>query len=380
MRGSDADGKFVKGDAASDDDYMLQWMEGKVVNSTILHDFGVKAPNLIVYGNGFELATAAKYVGTMFHLGFKPAMATIMTDLGFVTGVDPATLKLVAHSSGAEQAMTAYNALQDKETTYGSNTLYFKSDLAPGLYEMSWGDTTFTTNRGYLEAGEVYFAGGRGGSFQHRGFELSHAPESVIADISRSNDKNVNEGFIVDSAVSVRIHTGGGNDVVVNQGGTATLVYDTIDNLAQDLVLGFGHHDYVSFEGDAAAMIDKNGDNEIAWVSGNHVTNATEGVSVGVMGAFEIGSTPAQMQPNEGVANWLANNLDVSAIAKGEHLLILVNDGMSESNVLFMYANVDGNGTVDVNELSTIAMFADGAVMTENIHVVGVHSNSAGIP
>lgn len=45
VRGSDADGKFVAGSTASDDDYMVQWVDGAHdINSVILHDFGTTAP------------------------------------------------------------------------------------------------------------------------------------------------------------------------------------------------------------------------------------------------------------------------------------------------------------------------------------------------
>jgi Ca2+-binding RTX toxin-like protein len=47
VRGSDAGGVFVAGQASTDNDYMLQWVNG-TVRSVILHDYGVQAPVLTI--------------------------------------------------------------------------------------------------------------------------------------------------------------------------------------------------------------------------------------------------------------------------------------------------------------------------------------------
>jgi hypothetical protein len=65
--------------------------------------------------------------------------------------------------------------------------------------------------------------------------------------------------------------------------------------------------------------------------------------------------------------------LAVGKIAKGEHLLILADSSIDTSSVLFVYQNLDDSGTIDVSELTTIAMFADvqSALATSQIQVVG---------
>jgi hypothetical protein len=378
VRGSDADSVFVKGDSASDDDYMVQWMEGDVVNSVILHDFGATAPNLSAYAGGSRIEQVAPvtYLNTAFYLASNPSLATIVAANGYVNGMDASTFKLEAHSRGAQDAMEEYDALPGAETTHGGNNIHFKTTLSAGLYEMSWGDRTFTTSNGYLNAADVYFAGGQDGVFYHRGFALADAPTTVRGDVTRSNDANVNEGFVIGTEMPVRIHTGGGNDVVVDRGGSMTLVYDQINDKAQDLVLGFGRDDVIAFEGDAAAAIDTNHDGAISWAAaGTFPIAATdEGVTVTVAGAFSIGLTNAMWgQPNDTIVATLNNLLDISEVAKDKQLLILARSSFDDSSVLFVYQNLDDSGTIEAGELSTVAMFADvdSVLATTQIQVVG---------
>ncbi len=383
VRGSDVGDVFAKGDGATDDDYMVQWMEGEVVNSAILHNYGVKAPNLTAYGGGstIEQVAPARYLGTAFYLASNPSLATILATNGYVNGVDAATFKLVDYRTGVEQPLMEHDAAPGEVTTHGGNNVHFKISLSAGVYKMSWGDETVMTSNGYLNAAEVYFAGGNDGDFYHRGFELIDAPQLVFKDVTRSNDVAENEGFVVAGEMPVRIHTGGGNDVVVDRGGAVTLVYDRIDEMAQDLVLGFGRDDLVLFEGEAAD-IDKNGDKDIAWVvtgiDDSAIVATTEGVVVDVRGGLTIGlSNTRWIEPNVNVAKALDEALDVGAIVDGDHLLILANSFYGDSSVLFLYQDADNSGTIEVEELSTVAMFANGELTTDNIQVVGFQQDDA---
>lgn len=382
VRGSDADGVFTQGAGATDDDYMVQWMVGDVVNSTILHNYGTEAPNLVAtpYGNTLLLEEAVKseYVGSVFNLSSSPNVAWLLASNSYVTGlVDPTTFKLVDYRTGSEKTLVDYDALPSHETTHGGSTLHFKSSLGAGVYKMSWGNGTFSTNDGFLNAAEVYFAGGNDGAFYHRGFELDAAPTIIDADVLRSNEQAENEGFITDGLATVRIHTGGGNDVIVDQGSDVTVFYDKIDDDAQDLIFGFDKDDAILLVGDAAAAVNKDDDDAILWAqAGDDIVSTTEGAVVKLNDYITIGSAYlAWLDSGDELLQQLDTKLDVSEIALNDYLLILAQGAHGDSNVLLVYQNLDNSGTIQQGELSTIAMFANGAITTDNIQIVGIEQD-----
>lgn len=384
VRGSDDGGVFIKGSEESDDDYMVQWSNGGKVTSTILHNFGTTAPNLFAYSGGSSLMLKPvinyEFDDLYLNLASGTSLADIRIKNGYITNIaNLDTFKLEDFSTGAAKALPGYDALPGTETVQQGSTLVFKTALSAGVFKMSWANDTFQTIDGFVNAGEVYFAGGAGdtagnadATFSHRGFVLNKAPEIVNSDVA-GDDSPGNDGFITNAMGPVRIDTGAGNDVIVDQGSDVTVVYDRIDDSAQDLIFGFDKADTVLLDGEIAAALRKDGNDDIAWAyEGEDILGTTEGATVTIKGYVNIG-TPygGRGQFSGDLLGELNLKLNVDNIAQGEHLLILANGDRGDSNVLFLYQNTDDNGSIDAAELTTIAMFADGAISTGNIELVG---------
>jgi len=384
IRGSDAGGVFIKGASASDDDYMVQWSNGGKVNNTILHNFGTTAPNLFAYSGGSMLVLKPTINADVEDIYLNLASGTSLADLrvkdGYITNMaNLGTFKLEDFSTGDAKPVPGYDALPGNESVQQGSTLVFKTALSAGLFKMSWANDTFQTMDGFVNADAVYFAGGAGdtagdadATFSHRGFILDQAPGIIDSDVSRDATV-VNEGFITNGLGPVRIDTGGGNDVIVDQGSDVTVVYDRIDDSAQDLIFGFGKGDTVMLDGEIAAVLNKDNNVDIAWVGeGDDIFATTEGATVTVTGYATIGTPYGGWGPFSGdLLEQLNLKLNVAGIPKGEHLLILANGDRGDSNVLFLYQNTDDSGSIEVAELTTIAMFANGAIATGNIELVG---------
>ncbi|MDY0978186.1 DUF4214 domain-containing protein [Massilia sp. CFBP9012] len=377
VRGSDDGGVFIKGASASDDDYMVQWSSGGKVNSTILHNFGTTTPNLFAYSGGSTFALKpvinAQFDDLYLNLAAGTSLADIRLKDGYITNIaNLDTFRLEDFSTGVAKALPGYDALPGMEKIQQGSTLEFKTALSAGLFKMSWANDTFQTTNGFVNADEVYFAGGENGTFSHRGFVLDKAPEIVNSDVAR-DDSLGNDGFITNAMGPVRIDTGAGNDVIVDQGSDVTVVYDRIDDRAQDLIFGFDKGDTVLLDGALAAALRKDNNDDIAWVhEGEDIFATTEGATVTVNGYVTIGTPYGGWGPYSGnLFEELNLKLNVDNIALNEHLLILANGDRGDSNVLFLYQNMDNNGKIDASELTTIAMFADGMISTGNIELVG---------
>lgn len=292
---------------------------------------------------------------------------------GTVTGIGRADgLALKALGSGIPQGGSG-EQLQAAFSMSG-NLLSFDSPLAMGMYEMSWGKDSFTTDIGHAAAGSVVFAGGTDGLFSHSGFGIARLT-TVAGELARPAAEQVSEAFIDDGMSASRIVSGGAADVIVDHGGTLTIVFDSFKLSGTDLVLGFDSgNDRLSLEDNIAAAIDDDGSWPIQWQSAGPgrfaVDGRAEAVSLDVDASIRIG-TGADMGQTVQTLN---DALDLRMIGKGGDLLILAHDDSGSGAALFIYLNQDGDGQLDAAELTALAVFGDGAPTQDDIGLIGIAS------
>jgi len=190
------------------------------------------------------------------------------------------------------------------------------------------------TDQGFAKSGEVIFAGGQDGPFHHQGFALADFRE-YLGGANYGNAVSMNQGFSTSPlANGAIIHTSGGNDVVVDTGGRLIVEYDAINNAAQDLILGLRSDERVRISGEVAALIEKDGNEGIQW--------------------------------NENIANGRTEGLTIT---------VREDNGVeADSSVLFIFQNLQNDGLVQANELTTIAMFADGAITTGSVELISTQT------
>lgn len=292
---------------------------------------------------------------------------------GTVTGIGRADgFALKALGSGIRQGDSGEH-LQASFSVNG-NLLSFSSPLAMGMYEMSWGNDTFTTDTGHAAAGSVVFAGGMDGLFSHSGFGITRMT-TAAGDIARAAAEQMSEAFIGNGMSAARIVSGGAADLIVDHGGTLTIVFDSFKVSGTDLILGFDSgNDKLSLEDNIAAAVDDDGSWPIQWQSAGPgrfvVDGRAEAVSLDVDASIRIG-TNADMGKTVQTLN---DALDVRMIGKGGDLLILAHDDSGSGAALFVYLNQDGDGQLDVAELTSLAVFGDGAPTPDDIGLIGIAS------
>lgn len=304
-----------------------------------------------------------------FQLATTPDKLVLKAGSASVTALASAAgLKLEDLGSGTAKP-TAVNYLDGLSVDGGA--LVFKSELAAGLYQMSWAADSFTTATGPLAAGSALFAGGQDGVFVREGFTVAKST-TITGDLARAGTELVNEAFIDKGTAKASIAIGGGQDLVADHGGTLAIVYERFDNGA-DLVLGFDTgNDTVVFKGEAAAAIDGNGDGKLQWAASKAVEAGAEAVSITVDAPVAIGNAAALPKTLDA----LNAALDLSKVAANGELLILARDS-GDAAALFLYVNKDNDGTIDAEELTQVAMFADGAPAQADIVLVGAQAAPA---
>lgn len=294
-----------------------------------------------------------------FQLAATPDKLVVKSGTDTVTAVASAAgLKLEDMSSGTAKP-TAVNYLDGVAVESGA--LVLKTELAAGLYQMSWTADSLATATGHVAAGSALFAGGQDGVFVQEGFAITKSI-TITGDVANAGAELLNQAFIDDGSAKASIATGGGQDLVADNGGTLAIVYESFDG-GGDLILGFDSaNDTVVFKGEAAAAVDGNADGKLAWASAQVVEATTEAVSVTVDAQLVMGDTAA-------LAKMLAA-LDVSKVAANGELLILAKDA-GDAAALFVYVNKNDDAVIDAEELTQIAMFADGAPGQDDIMLVG---------
>lgn len=374
VRGSDEGGVFRAGTAASDDDYMVQWGDGEHINSTIVHDYGAVplVATLAMQGNaiGFQQLPLTKYIESNLQLGgpVESHLVPWTTGGGITSVANPAGFALYDFASGAN--VTATNFITPY--TVNGSIMHFSGLLPIGLYKMSWTTGTFMTGPAVLEGADVLMAGGLSGQFSYRGFEMS-GYRIVDGAVESANGEAGNEAFISDGLADARIRTGGGYDVVSDQGSTLTIAYDAFDESAHDIILGFDKDDdAIVFEGAAASLLDKDEQGDLDWVAADAVNAQSEAVYLALDPNRPLFFGPGTHLGTTGQALGAALGTGVQAVAKGSQLLILASDAAGETGALMLYSALDDNNTIDANELATVAVFNDGVPDHADITLAGL--------
>lgn len=315
--------------------------------------------------------------------GVQGSMAGSVGQLSFAVGpynitqATPSALTLSVVSHGA--VGPASSTYLDTASLTGTNVLTLGAKPAIDLYQLSWNTGSFHTDApygmGYITAGSSTFVTGSAGALSVDGFTVTasqqlQAGESATA----SNLDNLNSLFMGPGVGSGRIHTGGGMDVVVDKGGNITVAYDVFDKSAMDVILGFRTgSDVIELSGIAGNSVDTSHNGAIAWTSTSTnvvIGSVIEGVRLLTSGTLAIG---ADGTPGAATVTTLNSMLNVATKGIGDHLLILA--GTGDHDALFYYQEQNGNGVIDANELTVVAVAAQGIINPADIHLVGTIIN-----
>lgn len=373
IRGSASGGRFVQGDSAADDDFMLQWVTNGVVGSTILRDIGSRAEFDIDRAAGtLTLAPPAPAMSLVSSISYSSLLGNVITAT-FESLPDPVT-----HTPGSATGLAnrnGFSLLNYREFSplptdpghvaapeFGlrDNVLSFNGPLASNLYSMFWTNDTFDTTAGYLATGQVFFAGGRNNGFDNDGF-------AVVAMRTMSGNASFTDAvpwaIFGPASGAASLVTGGGNDVVLSKGGALTIVYSGIDADAEDLILDFNPaKDSIGLSGALRAAIDED-NNGLVWLGGvDHlvVNRSIEAVQLTLSSSTAVVSSAASLMSQ--TLDTLNAALDVTQLQQGDDILILARHSLyTDSAALLVYQAKDNNGIIDAEEITLIATFNGGA-------------------
>lgn len=256
------------------------------------------------------------------------------------------------------------------------NGLNLGQPLEAGFYEMGWKANTIATGTGTLEAKSFMFAGGHmNGQIYQEGFTVAKLAPVSSSTIYESNDVRVSSAFIVEKGMDAVIHTGGGKDVVVNNGGNMTIVYDAIKHADHDFIQGFGveGRDKIQFEGDALAKVDRDGDLKLQWASKDtngvlQLTEYTEAVDFVINGRILTEQVNIPTSETFLAINNALHNQELPAT-----LLILARSTDGKGGILIHFEDSSvKNGQIDANELNVVATFNDGVPNQDDIVLIGI--------
>ena len=290
--------------------------------------------------------------------------------------VDGSKLSLDIMNTGT--AVDAPGYFDGKGFNLTGNTLTLDDTPGLNLYQLGWEDGAFTTTKGdAVSAGSALFVAGKIASVSLPGYAIESLFMVGESGINEANDKRVNTAFIGQKDVDATIHSGDGHDVIVDNGSKLTLSYDELSNTLSDVVFGFDSSkgnasdiDKIVLGGRIAERFNSNHDNSLEWgtatpvskykplpgIEAVELTNLTAKAFVALAGGDPLGALNAA--------------LDVSGFGIGDGLLIL--GTYQDQSILLSYVSKDSNGKVDEGELVTIAIYAQGAVDTDDIVLVGL--------
>lgn len=287
--------------------------------------------------------------------------------------VDQATLSLQDVSTGsATDTATSYT--DGLGVHVNDRTLFLNDTPALDLYVLSWQDHTFLTDYapgiGRVAAGSVTLVGGTAGTAQVHGFVVDNTVMLTgdAVNINESGWARVNTAFIDDGHSTARIHTGGGMDVIADNGGTLIISYAQGADSDTDIILGFDSGNDMVEVSDAGSPIRDNGNGTLDWVigSGKVVVGNSEAVELTTDGIISTGKSEQDIAVTLATLN---NGLDLTGIQRHDGLLILVNGG--DYAALAFYLNQDDDPTISADELMLVSVFDNGSIQTTDIKLVG---------
>lgn len=375
VRGSAAGERFIQGDSATDDDFMLQWVSNGAVASTILRDVGSRAEFTIDRAaDTLTLASPASAMSLLSSVSYSLLGAVSTATLA--SSPDPVT-----HTPGSATGLAdrdGFSLLTYRDFTprpadpdylagplFGlrDNVLSFNGPLASDLYSMFWTDAAFDTTAGYLASDQVFFAGGHNNGFDSDGF-------AVVGMYTLTRDTaftdTVQRAIFGPASGAATVTSGSGHDVVLSKSAALTLAYTAVDADAEDLILDFNPaKDLIGLGGALRSAVDDNGDDGLSWIGGGGgaqivVGPMMEAVQVTLSNpAAVVSSAPSLMGQT---LDTLKAALDVSQLAQGDDLLILARHSQyTGSAALFLYQAKDEDGIIDADEITFIATFNGGA-------------------
>lgn len=279
-----------------------------------------------------------------------------------ITGFsDASTLTLETMSTGTAAAAPG--------TTFEMYGSIMTLDQMPtlDLYRLSWTDDTFAAaNSGTVTGGKLLFVGGKAGNFSVDGFVVSGMVD-LVQNVDASIGPVKNIAYIGQSGAPARINTGAGNDLIVDNGAKLTIVFDSLATSAHDVILGFDTgSDTILLSGAASSAVDKNSNGVIDWVTANEVDRTAEAVRV------NTGASLSTSQNSPGLNLTLADlnsNLDVDDFLPGDGLLILAQS--HSQGFLFHYLESDGMNGISASELTVIAAYDGGPILSTDILLMG---------
>lgn len=366
VRGLIGPNNFV---ASSDgNDYMVQWTDENGINSIMLQGFGGGDLDLKVNRSERSVTLVTKPVVAQFDY------------IEYAFGVESSAFSLIGSVADVVRADTPNGLLDDsgfslRDMVTGSlvtgdytglgfrvnndGTLQLAGPLKAGAYEIEWTEGTFATSTGVFGAGGEKFAGGAAVNIVQDGFWYK-----TEVDLDGQTYDGTDEGaryMFVAGNQPTKLITNDYNDAVLATDGTVHLAYLGFSTQGQDLIIGFGPDDTVTFEGMAAFDVDKNMSGDIDWLSGSGQlapTSATEAVHFVTDGPIVSSQLDSDLTPT---IHTLRSHINVSALAQDDQLLILAHNADSTGAALFHFINLDGDDEINHGELQLIGIFTNGA-------------------
>lgn len=336
----------------------------------------------------FEVVSGA--TGFQFIVTGSPSMMYLRTSPEQIVSVpgtdnagmlDRSGLQFLDMRDGSEQPMATDYLDGVNFHVFDGGGVRFDDTILLGLYKLAWEDGAFATSTGTVGAGELIFAGGvRHGAVYQEGFALDRI-DTLASDIDVSGGDNASVAYVHNGSEARSIVTGGGQDVIVNNGGDLQIGWRSFSAAGQDLVIGFNSgHDTIALLGDAAEAIDRDDSGDLEWVVAPQgvkavVTATTEAVSIRYTGAVATDGSAFDENPTIDV---LVSGIDVKNMAADSDLLILATKGTS--GALLHFRDLDGNGEIDEGEAFIVALFDDGVPVATDVTIVGSSTPPDGQP
>lgn len=321
-------------------------------------------------------ATSFQFIVTggpsMLYLRTSPEQIVSVPGADNAGMLDRSGLQLFDMRDGSEQPTATDYLDGELLQVYTGGGVRFDTTVTLGLYKLAWADGAFATQTGTVGAGELIFAGGvRHGLVYQEGFALDRI-DALASDIDVSGADNASVAYVHNGPEARSVVAGGGQDVIVSNGGDLQIGWRSFSAAGQDLVLGFdAGHDTIALLGDAADAIDRDGSGDLEWVVTPQgvkamVTETTEAVSIQYTSVVATKGSAFPVNPTLDV---LRTGIDVSNMAADSDLLILATKGTS--GALFQFRDLDGNGEIDEGEAFIVALFDDGVPLAADVTIVG---------
>ena len=374
VRGSLSSGHFWAD--SQGESYVMQWADGKNINSILLSDYDGAAIDLEFSSqNGFvtlaDRPVPSMHTTTDFKFGAETSYIFLNGNPDNVTSLSNAAGFVLNDLVAATDVTDTYTVGVDFGVQ-ADGSLRLGSVLKAGVYEMSWDADTFATDSGGFSAGQQKFAGGADGLIVQQGF--GYKSEIVLSNPNSDYHTDTSGRVYRADATAATLVTGLNHDVVLAGGGKVTLQYQKLAGSAQDLVIGFGGDDQVQFAMTAMVTINRNFGMTIDWAQGTDsngrvvATHLHEGAFIETDGL--IANNELDMAGSDTLAT-LNTHLDISALADDEGLLILAHDKDGSGGALMYFVDADNSGDIGAGEVELIAMFADGVPDMEQVILVG---------